>query len=209
MPFSTFEELSDEIIRYTHRGDLDLRIPDFIILAEKEMFNNPVEQLAIKYLEKTSTAPTTTTSRFIALPDDYESLRSSRLAIDNESDFLEFRAPEQMRRYDITGRPCFFTIIGTQIEFDRTPDKVITIEIQYNAETIGLTKAAPTNALLTNHPDIYLYGSLYKAFTFAQDQESAATYQNLFYSAIKGANKSDKKGRFAVAPVMRVDGPTP
>ena len=110
MPFSTFEELSDEIIRYTHRGDLDLRIPDFIILAEKEMFNNPVEQLAIKYLEKTSTAPTTTTSRFIALPDDYESLRSSRLAIDNESDFRSYFTPVNAEHPEMHGgfASCYF-----------------------------------------------------------------------------------------------------
>lgn len=209
MPFTTYTELKEEIIAYTHRSDLDLKIQDFITLAEKEMFNNPVEPLQIKFLEKTATASTTTTSKFIALPSDFEMMRSIKFNISDESDFLEYRAPQQLIRYDDTDRPCFYTVIGTQIEFDRVPDEVFTVEMQYKAVTLALTSAAPTNTLLTNNPEVYLYGALYKAFTYSQDQESASTYKNDFYSAIQGANKSDKLSQFGTAPVIRVEGPTP
>ena len=209
MPFANFTELRDSIINWSHRKDLDTLVPDFIALAEIEMFSNPDHPLQLKQLGKTATASTTTTSRFLALPDDFASMRSSRLDIVNESNFLEFRSPEQLRRFDTTGRPCFFTVIGTQIEFDRVPDEIFTIEIQYYAKDSKLTALAPTNFVLTNHPTIYLYGALHQLFLHAVDDESAAKYQNKFISAIRGANKSDKLGRFGPAPVMRVEGSTP
>lgn len=209
MPFSTFSELKQEIISYTHRSDLDNKIQDFITLAEKEMFNNPEELLQNKFLEKTSTASTSIVSRFLALPPEFEIMRGIRFDITDESDFLSYRAPQQMRRYDTSGRPLFYTIIGTQIEFDRVPDEVLTIEIQYKATALALTEAAPTNTLLTNNPEVYLYGALYRAFRFAQDRESAETYKNDFYGAIKGANKSAKASQFGTAPVMRPEGSTP
>lgn len=209
MAFTNFTELKQAVIDYTHRRDLDLRIQDFITLAEHEMYNNPDMPLRIKQGEKTSTASTTTTSRFLATPDDYASMRSTRLDIVNESDFLEYRAPEQLTRFDEKGRPCFFTIIGTQIEFDRVPNEVFTIEIQYYSTTSALTELAPTNDLLTNHPNVYLYGAIYQAFIFAKDSQSAGIYKALFVEAIQGANKADKKGRYGPAPVMKVHGSTP
>ena len=215
MPFSNFTELTDSIISWSHRNDLDLLVPDFIALAECEMYNpSPIEgtdvkPLELKQLEKTSTAPTTITSRFIALPDEFASMRSSRLDILNSGDFFEYRAPGQLKRFDTTGRPCFFTIIGTQIEFDRVPDEVLTVEIQYFSKAAGLTSLAPTNFVLTNHPTIYLYGALAQLFTHSGDDEGKAKYERKFMGAIKGANQSDRRGRFGPAPVMKVEGSTP
>ncbi len=209
MALSTFDELEASIINWSHRKDIDLLVPDFILLAEDEIYNNPQEKLQLKQLEKTSTASTTITSRFIALPDDYGSMRSSRLDIVNESGFLQYRTPDQLIRYDTTSRPCFYTIIGTQIEFDRVPDEVFTVEIQYYAKDLPLTESNQTNLVLTNHPTIYLYGALHQVFIYAVDDESAAKYQSKFINSIVGANKTDKDGRYGPAPVMKVEGSTP
>jgi len=215
MPFGNFTEISDSIISWSHRNDLNLLVPDFIALAECEMYNpSPIEgivakPLELKQLEKTSTTPTTTTSRFIALPTDYASMRSSRLDVLNRPDFLEYRAPDQLRRFDVTGRPCFFTVIGIQIEFDRVPDEIFDVEIQYFAKDAALTAAAPTNFVLTNHPTIYLYGGLAQLFTHSGDDENKAKYDRKFMGAIQGANQSDRRGRFGPAPVMKVEGSTP
>lgn len=215
MPFANFTEISDSIISWSHRNDLNLLVPDFITLAECEMYNpSPIEgivakPLELRELERTSTAPTTTTSRFIAVPDGYASMRSSRLDIVDRSDFLEYRAPDQLRRFDVTGRPCFFTVIGAQIEFDRVPNEVFTVEIQYFSKDDALTAAAPTNFVLTNHPTIYLYGGLAQLFTHSGDDENKAKYDRKFMGAVQGANQSDRRGRFGPSPVMRVEGSTP
>lgn len=215
MPFANFTEISDSIISWSHRNDLNLLVPDFIALAECEMYNpSPIEgviakPLELKQLEKTSTASTTITSRFLALPDEFASMRSSRLDILNTSDFLDYRAPNQLRRSDVSGRPCFFTVIGTQIEFDRVPDEVLTVEIQYFSKDTALTSAVPTNFVLTNHPTIYLYGALAQLFTHSGDDENKAKYERKFIGSVQGANQADRRARFGPSPVMKVEGSTP
>lgn len=209
MAITNYTELKDAIINWSHRDDIDLLIPDFIRLAEKEAYNNPVETLKVKNLEQTTTLTASTVSEFLALPSDYKMLRSSRLDIANQSGFIRYRTPEQLVRYDQTNRPCFFTIVDTRIEFDRVPDEAYEFDINYYAEDSALTEASPTNELLTNHPDIYLWGGVYKAFAWAQETEEMIKYKSMFYEAIAGANKADKEGRFGPAPVMKVDGPTP
>jgi hypothetical protein len=215
MAFSTYTELKSSIIAWSHRNDIDLLIPDFIALAEKAMYNPPkipgraIEPLKLKQLEKTATASTSITSRFIATPDDFASLRNSRLVITDESGFMDYRTPAQLNRVDTANRPLFFTVIGTQIEFDRISDQVYTVELQYFSSDTKLTAAAPTNLVLTNHPELYLYGALVQAFIYAGDDENATKYQALFIGALTGANNADRAGRFGSNIVTRVEGSTP
>lgn len=216
MPFSNYSELKQSIIDYSHRRDIDLKVDDFISLAEKSMYNppildgRPVEPLRIKQLEVTDTLTVLTTTPFVSLPSNYAELRNTRLDIVNETDFLEYRAPEQMRRFDDdAGRPCFFTVIGNQIELDRTPDEAFDIEIQYYSVDAALTSSNTTNLVLTNHPELYLYGSLFHLYIFANDPEMTALYKGEFIASLEGANKADKRGRYGPSPVMKVAGSTP
>lgn len=209
MALSTHDELVESIINWSHRRDLDALVPDFILLTEDEIYNNQRETLKLKQLEKTSTASLTTTSRFLALPDGFSAMRSSRLDIVNEVGFIQYRTPDQLKRFDKEGQPWFYTIIGTQFEFDRVPDETYTIEIQYYGKDLALTVSNQTNEVLTNHPTIYLYGALHQLFLHAVDIEEATKYANKFIDVIVGANKTDKENRYGPAPVMRVEGSTP
>lgn len=215
MAISTYTELKEEIIDWTHRDDIDLKIPNFILLAEQEAYNPPrdsgISPLKTKQQETNATLTTSISTRLVSLPSDFIELRGARLEIVDVSGYITYQTPEQMIRLDDTdvGRPYFFTIIGSQIEFNRISDEAYDFEITYYQKEPSLTAAAPTNDLLTNHPDVYLYGALYKAFSWAQMDDQAAKFRAMFYSAIDGANRSDDIGRFSPAPTMSVDGPTP
>ena len=200
----TYDNLVKEIIDWSHRDDLGVKIPDFIQLAENAMYSNEVEVLAIRGMEMISTAATA--GQYVALPTDFESARSVRLVTGDNSGELRFQAPEQMRKQVATGKPTFFTVIGNEIQFDRVPDSAYTLEIQYYRKEPSLSDLVQTNAILTSHPSIYLYGALAQIYFFSQDQEQALKYTQLFISAIKGANKADKKGRYGPAPAMSIDG---
>ena len=162
MALDTFANLKQEIIQFSHRTDLDLKIDTFIRMAEVEMFANPEEILQIRSQETLDTSATTT-SRLIALPTGYQSMRSMRLTINSNTSNLRYSAPEQMRRVDSSGLPQFYTVTD-QIEFDRTPDAAYTIEFQYYAIPTALSTSNTTNIELTNHPNIYLYGALWALF---------------------------------------------
>ena len=203
MALTNYDELQKEIIDWSHRGDLGVKIPDFITLTENIMYSNDQEVLTVRSMETISTA--LTAGQYLSLPDDFESARSVRLVTDDNGGELKFQAPEQMRKQVSTGRPNFFTIVGNEIQFDRAPDSEYTIEIQYYRKATPLSDENLTNDILTNHPSIYLYGSLAQVFAYAQDDQQVVKYTQLFISAIKGANKADKKGRYGPAPTLSLD----
>lgn len=203
MALSTYDELQKEIISWSHRNDQRTRVADYIQLAENAMYSNDVQCLEVRSLEFISTA--LTDGKYLSLPDNFESIRSIRFVVDTDNGEVRYQAPEAMRRYSFTGKPNFFTINGSQVEFDRTPDDEYTVEIQYYRKAEPLSDDNQTNEILTQHPKIYLFGALTELFTFVQDNEQQALYENKFINAIRGANKADKKGRYGPAPSMNID----
>lgn len=53
------------------------------------------------------------------------------------------------------------------------------------------------NWLLTNAPDVYLYGSLKHAAVWARDSAAASGYAQLYAEAVVKTNSADKAARFA------------
>lgn len=208
MALTSYDDLVKEVQDWAQRNDLGTKIPDFVTLAENAMYSNDVQNLTIRVMEVISTAATD--SKYLGLPDDFESLRSIRLELDDGNGELRYQAPEAMRRYAYTGRPQFFTILGGQIEFDRTPDNEYTVEIQYFRRPANLSEDNQSNEVLVNHPKIYLFGALAELHSYSQDEQQQALYERKFINAIRGANKADKKGRYGPAPSMNIDlGMTP
>ena len=58
MALDTFDNLVKEIIDWSHRADLNAKIPDFILLAENAMYSNDVAVLNVRSMETISTTTT-------------------------------------------------------------------------------------------------------------------------------------------------------
>ena len=208
MALDTFDNLVKEIIDYSHRNDLGTKINTFIQLAENAMYSNDIQPLTVRSMEIVST--TAVAGQYVQLPDNFESARSVRLVTGDNGGELKYQAPEQMFKLVSTGRPNFFTVVGNEIQFDRTPDSAYTLEIQYYRKATPLSTLNQTNEILTNHPSIYLFGALAMLFGYSQDTEQEASYRLKFVDAVRGANKADKKGRYGPAPSLSIDcGMTP
>lgn len=204
MALDTQENLIKTVINYSHRGDLGTKMNDFILLAETEMLSNPISQLELNTGEKISTAQTSTSDRFLALPEGFMSSRKFSITIDERVGQLTFRTPSQLNIRQGTGIPCFYTIRGDEIEFDILPEKEYTVTLTYFYEFTPLSDDNQTNYVLTKYPNIYLFGCLSQVFTYTQDTEEEAKYKALFLSAIKSANKSEKKARYIGQPEITV-----
>ncbi len=204
MALDTFDNLKKEIADYSHRNDMGTRLDTFIQLAENAMYSNGVQPLKVRSMETVSTAATA--GQYVELPPDFESARSVRLVLGDNSGELRYQAPEQLFKHVATGKPLFYTIVGNEIQFGRVPDSDYTLEIQYFRKAQPLTTLNQTNEILTNHPQIYLFGALAMLFSFAQDTEQESSYTLKFIGAIQGANQADKKGRYGPAPALSLDG---
>ena len=212
MSISTLQELTASVIAWSHRNDLDLLIPDFIRLAEVDMFKNKPtdrtgsshESLQTRAMEQIATA---TMTAAIALPDGFKSMRNLRFT-DTIGGDLTAKTPDTIRRRSGTGRPSFFSVT-TEIQFEITPDQGYEIEMSYFRIPDALTTTNTTNFILTNNPDIYLYGTLWALFSHSIDTQQMDHYYNLFCLAIDGANQEAQEGRYGPAPAARIEGDTP
>lgn len=203
----TYDNLVDSVVRWSHRKDILLMIPDFIMLAEYEMYNNAQTQLMTREMETIEVL--TTSEKLIDLPDNFEKMRSITLISGSDSLTIKYQAPEELLRRSGSGRPEFYTIIGNQIEFNRVPDAYYDLSITFYKKPCALTETNQTNSVLTGYPNIYLYGVLHQVFLWSEDTDESVKYALKFQDAIKGANKADKKARYGTAPTMRIEGATP
>lgn len=209
MSLNTYDNLKLEIIDWSHRKDMALRVDTFIDLAEVEMFSNSVEPLKVRGGETRVAFSTSITTRFVALPAGYQSFRKVRIQIVSGGSIkMTYRTPEQLDVLSSIGLPLFFTVTD-QIEFNRISDQVYTGEFQYFKEFTALSDDNTSNFVLADFPNIYLYGALWKLMLHVEQFDKAAEYEKQFLTLIRGANKLDWLGRHGPAPRMIVDGPTP
>jgi hypothetical protein len=203
MAITTYDQLSKAIVDFSHRDDVLELIPTFIANTEQHMYDNETESLHLRSMEFISTS--STTGKIIQLPPNFESSRSVRLVLDGYGE-LQFRTPEALNRRTGPARPLFFSIIGNNIEFDCVPDSEYTIEMQYFKKADPLTLANQTNEILTSHSNIYLFGALYEVADWERDYQERDSKKQRFINAIKGANRTDKRGRYGNAPAMSIEG---
>jgi len=200
MALDTYANLKQAIERFSHRTDISDVIDDFIDLAESRIDT----RLQLRTNEERATA--SMSGRFLALPDGFLQMR--RLTITGSPNYeIHYRAPESMPILS-TGRPKYYTITS-QIEFDRVPDSAYPLEMSYYKVLVPLTSSNTTNDVLTNYPDLYLYGSLAELHRWARDEQTALYYDGIFEKKLIDAQKQERRGRYGAAPAMKQEGSTP
>jgi len=171
MAISTYAELQTATANWLDRTDLTDRIPEFIDLAEST-FNRTIRN----HRMITKNDSYSLDSRYVNLPTD--TLEVIRIVVDVSPQItLEYLTPEEIaerRGAGSSGRPVYFTVIGgstNQIELLPSPDSTYTSSIVYYTKIPALTDAATENWLLTNNPDIYLFGTLVEAEPYLKNDE--------------------------------------
>lgn len=215
MALDNYANLKAAVENWSHRKDVKDYIDDFIAIAETEFYNgvyNPDirESLALRVreMEALDTSTTSTSSRFLALPTDYLELRRLDLTVSSVRKPLQYRTPNQLIILDGTAAPSYYTITD-QVEFDITPDDTYSSNMQYFKKFDALDATNNTNDILTNYPNVYLYGALWALFQYARNTEEETKYFIKFTQAIESANNGSYRGRYGKGLSARVRGSTP
>jgi hypothetical protein len=212
-----FSSLVTAVTEYLAREEdttLIARIPTFLQLTEaklnRELYVRQMENRATAVVNLASTEP-----EFISLPSDFQSMRRVRLSGVSGKPHLLFKSGVQMDEYrtsgaNVSGRPYYFTIFGSEMELAPTPDQAYTLEMVYRANIPALTSTNTTNWLLTLAPDIYLYGALLESAPYIKEDGRIQTWGAGFATALDGVNKLGLTSTFNAGPLtMRVSGRTP
>lgn len=192
MAISTYAELQAAAANWLVRSDLTSRIPEFITLAEARL--NRI--LRARRAESDAALTAVVGARTIALPAAYTEALNCWLLATGETDRTELRFcdPAQMPVSTTNGRPYAWTIDGTNLAFECPAEAAYAITLRILSK-YALSDAYPTNALLTDAPDVYLFGTLCEAAPFLRDADLATAYETKFGRAVKELNTKDARSR--------------
>lgn len=109
--------------------------------------------------------------------------------------------------YDsLAGFPSVYTMVGTSLVV--YPTTTETLALTYYARIPALSAANQSNWLLTNYPNVYLYGALVEASPYLLDDARVATWEAKFNEGVALAEVADINARWGRASV-RLSGPVP
>ena len=194
MAIGTFAQLKTAAANWLDRSDLTDRIPEFIVLAEAR-FNRI---LRTRDMETVSTAISTVAgTREYSLPTGFVQMKEFHLTTDPLTP-LSYITPEMMTRLwagSSKGKPEVFTIIADNVRLGPNPDAVYTTSMLYYKTFTALSDSATTNDMLTNNPDVYLYGTLLEAEPFIMNDQRVQLWGMAFKQAIDDIQNQDNKDR--------------
>lgn len=199
---TTYAELKQNVQDYSKRGDILSKIDTWIDLAESDIW----DVLRIPEMDENTTLSTNTTDRFVALPADFIAAR--RLQIDlTDIGYrpVDYRTPQTLHILDTAGIPYEYTVTD-QFEMNRISDQVYTLELQYWKELTPLSASNASNAVLANHPMIYLAGCMKHFALWALNDQVLAKWDAMFNQQVARANRRAKKARYPAAASGRVVG---
>jgi len=215
MAIGTYSELQTAVANWLDRDDLTLRIPEFIALAEARM-NRTLRLSIMLNVDQTTLGGATALvagTRDYALPSGYLQMLDFHLRT-SPITTLSYLTPENMNRMwagSQGGKPLAYTIFsdnasGTPIKSVRlgpAPDSAYDYSIMFYKKIDALSVTNTTEAMLTDNPDVYLYGALLEAEPFLMNDQRVQLWATAFQEALRALQEQDNKDRHS-GSAMRV-----
>lgn len=198
--YNTLREDMSKLLSLLGETDSIRMIAKFIALAESR-FNR---DLRLRIQETSANITTVATTKDYSINSNLPGLieiREVSIATTPIST-LEYLAPDVLKDLwegDPDSQPRAYTLSADDFRIAPAPDtgnaKVVTVV--YYKELTPLSTSNLTNALIDDHEDIYLYGSLLQAepYLVSADQVKVALWRQNYEQAVDSAIVSDVRGR--------------
>jgi hypothetical protein len=188
-----YAQLKASIASWAARPDVP--IADVVAMAEGEI------RRAVRVQAQEKLATGSLVGGAFAIPVDFLDSRQMLVGgerasyITPEEYQLEQEASSTLKRFARIGASFCFVGGTTQA-----------YSLLYRAAFAPLSADADTNWVLTNAPDVYLYGCLKHAAIWAKDASAAQGYDAVFVGAVERLNATDRASMYAGPLVARVRG---
>jgi hypothetical protein len=194
MTIATYDDLKSAVADFLNREDLTSSVPTFISLAEARFSRD----LRHWRMEKRSVAQLD--AQYSAIPTDYLSpirlqitdAPTSEVAPVSMSQMLQMRED----RNDRVGRPTNYALTGGGLELYPTPDLTYNASLVYYARVPALSVSNTTNWLLSEAPDVYLYGALVHSAPYLKDDARLQVWEALLGQGINNLNTSSSEAKY-------------
>ena len=201
MALNSYSALKTSVANWLNRSDLTTEIEDFVVLAEKD-FNSKLR--IRKMIAQTSV---TINAETVALPTGFLQIRDFFITQGGTKHSLTYITPTQMDQIkgsSTTAMPEVYTILGDNFRFAPIPSSSFTGTLNFYKEFDPLSDSNTSNFILTSHPAIYLYGSLYHAANFLGGVEPRLIqqWQQMYATALERLERNDREDQFSGSPLQ-------
>lgn len=194
MSLSNYSDLQSSVASWLHRSDLTSVIPDLVTLAEARI----ARDLRLSNQLATATLTCVSGTNTVAVPNGFLEFENLTLNTD-PTRALAFVSYEYLTtKYDegYVGIPVHYTIAGTSLVLGPTPDAAYTITASYYKRLDPLASVS-TNWLLTNHPGVYLFGTLAEAAPFMQNDERTGLWESKYAQEVARLQDADQRAQYS------------
>ncbi len=203
MALNSYTNLKTAIANFLARDDLTSEIDDFIDLTEAD-FNRRLRVRSMETVDSSFTVDTETE----ALPTGFLQARSFILTSATPDQTLELTTVFHQANtagFERSGVPRMYSIEGSNFRFSPIPDSTYTARLTFYKAFDSIDGTTTTNHILTNHPDVYLYGALYFASTFIRgmDQATVIQFKTQYEAALKQVEDADEKDKYNGSPLIQ------
>jgi len=202
MALSNYTELKTAIANWLNRSDLTSEISDdFIKLTEADLNSK------LRIRKMVTQASFTIDSETEALPTGFLQVRDMYILSGSTKHPLRYMTPSQMDQVkgtSTTGVPSSYTILGDTFRFMPKPDSDYTAYVNYYKSFDALSSTNTTSYILTYHPSIYLYGSLFHAANFLGgiNPQQVQTWQQMYATSLERLEQNDREDQFSGSPLQ-------
>jgi hypothetical protein len=191
MALNSYAALQTTVMNWLARpGDtlISGSIPDMIKLFEAEA----QRRLKTRWQETTASLLFAAGDSSATLPSDFQMLRSIRLTSNDPILNLYYLTPGQLTH----AWAHTFTIEGEALRLVEPVEASTTVTIGYIQGLSELSSLNTTNWLLTNHPDVYLFGVLCEAEPFVGNDERFVLWKMRRDEAFDSIVRADRAARW-------------
>lgn len=182
-----YASLQAEMALFLNRADLTAMIPTFIQLCEAQIRR----RIKTKYTSTLSLTVAAANSGVETIPGDApnEIISFYIVSPDEYAGPIDPTSPEKLwdhrRAYRFSSSyPRVATIIDQELLVSPLPDQDYDTELVIEGPLTALTDGEPTNYVLLNAVDVYLYGSLIASAPYLKDDARIMTWAGFFETAL-------------------------
>ncbi|USE79483.1 hypothetical protein NDR89_23110 [Cupriavidus gilardii] len=178
MSILDYDDLKGKVGQWLKRTDLADVSGDFVMLFEARFNRNVrVRQMESSYSQAIS-------DKTVALPDDWLEMIGKPTLNGKLQSFITRDQYKALDRSIPVYEDGYFSIFGSNLKLAADVSEGPTLEFDYYAKLPSLSVANPTNWLLADGPDIYLYGSLLEAEPYLKNDPRIETWRALLQVAM-------------------------
>ena len=190
MALTTYAQLKSAVADWLERSDLSDRVGDFITLAESRL--NRV--LRLRLMESDQSLVATPGSRMILLPLGFREPVALWREAAGGRQALSFVDVASLEAQASAGQPQHWTVDGGFLAFERPCDQAYGFTLRMLGR-LALSDVAPSNAVLADYPDLYLFGALVEAAPYLRDAEMLSLFAARFDAALAEVRMKEARSR--------------